>query len=100
MYLNNLRGKYENDTPLDKKTRDHVNNIFDETDKNGDNQLSMDEILELARKIDSKVTSDDLRRIKYYLDADDDLHLDRNEFPPLIDLIIKNKAAREAASGQ
>ncbi|KAG0031213.1 hypothetical protein BGZ82_007075 [Podila clonocystis] len=83
MYLG-LRGKYQNEELVDKKTRDYAKRIFDETDINGD----------------TKIAYEDLAKIKYYLDADDDLHLDLGEFLPFVDLILKNKAAREAAAAQ
>ncbi|KAG0027844.1 hypothetical protein BGZ81_005254 [Podila clonocystis] len=99
MYLG-LRGKYPNEEPVDKKTRDYAKKIFDETDVNDDTHLSTDEVWELAQKIDSKIAYEDLTKIKYYLDVDDDLNLDLGEFLPFVDLILKNKTAREAATAQ
>ncbi|KAG0328052.1 hypothetical protein BG000_000676 [Podila horticola] len=97
MFLN-LCGKYESEEAVDKNTRNYATKIFTEADINGDKQLSMEEIWVLAQKIDGQITKEDLTKIKYYLDVDDDLHLDPNEFLPCIDLIRKNKDAREAAT--
>ncbi|KAI9242207.1 MAG: hypothetical protein BYD32DRAFT_404145 [Podila humilis] len=94
MFLN-LVGKYHSEEPVDKKTRAHFKKIFDEIDTNGDGKLSVEEIKQLAQKMDKGIDIQDLNRIKYHLDLDDDLYLELDEFIPFLDLISKNMAARE-----
>ncbi|KAF9385221.1 hypothetical protein CPB97_004999 [Podila verticillata] len=94
------QGKYHSEEPIDKKTRAYYKKIFDEVDTNCDGKLSMEEVHQLAQKIDKGVDIKDLTRIKYHLDQDDDLYLDLDEFIPLFDLICKNMAAREKMQQQ
>lgn len=48
--------------------------------------------------MDVDIDIQDFNKIRYHLDIDDDQYLDLNEFIPFVDLIRKNKAAREMAN--
>ncbi|KAI9242206.1 MAG: hypothetical protein BYD32DRAFT_483561 [Podila humilis] len=94
MFLN-LHGKYQHTEPIDDKIRSVAKEVFTMADKDGDHKLHTPELYHFAEKVDPLVESQDVQIIKTFLDINGDMNLSCEEFVPFVELILKNKVARE-----
>ncbi|KAF9385222.1 hypothetical protein CPB97_005000 [Podila verticillata] len=94
MFLN-LHGKYQQTESIDDKTRTVAEEVFIKADKDGDLKLHTPELYQFAEQIDPRVESQDVQIIKTFLDMNGDMNLSCEEFVPFVELLLKNKAARE-----
>lgn len=89
------KGKYKYTEPIDDETRTVAEEMFTKADKDGDLKLHTPELYHFAEKIDPRVESQDVQIIKTFLDMNGDMNLSCEEFVPFVELLLKNKAARE-----
>lgn len=89
------KGKYQHTATIDEETRTVAEHMFIEADKDGDLKLHTPELHHFAEVIDPRVESQDVQIIKTFLDMNGDMNLSCEEFVPFVELILKNRAARE-----
>ncbi|KAI9242200.1 MAG: hypothetical protein BYD32DRAFT_404128 [Podila humilis] len=81
---------------VDETTRQQALQIFKRADTSQDGKLQTFELLRVALDFDNRVAPQDVAAIMKALDVDDSSDLDFEEFLPFAELVVKNRAAREA----